>query len=163
MHIAIIFYSFSGNTKKACEFIKTEFVKQNHGVDVIELKLKTEEKSFMRQGNAAHYRQTPEIVNTEYDLAKFDLVVFASPVWAFTFTPALRTYIGSCTGLEGRKTAVFLTCGAAITSGNALKELEGILRNKGANITFAAFVAGNKTKNLVYLADIFKKLFSNSL
>lgn len=59
-------------------------------------------------------------------------------------------------GLEKKKVAVFLTCGAAITSGRALKELGDILKLKDADLIFSTYVAGNKTNNREYLGKRFK-------
>ena len=159
MHIAIIFYSFSGNTKKASEFLRDKILQKSHEVDLIELKLKQEETLFLRQCNAARAHQTPELANAECDATKYDLVVVASPVWAFTFAPALRTCLKNISGLENKKAAAFLTCGAAFTSGKALKELEKSLREKMADVKFCAYIAGAKTGNPEYLKSAFKDLF----
>lgn len=159
MKIALIFYSFSGNTKKACEFLKGN-LSEKHEVELVELVLKEPEPVFSRQCRAARRRETPELTNKDYDVSKYDFVVFASPVWAFTFAPALRTFLKLCGGLENKKTAVFLTCGAALTSGGALKELKTIVEEKKADVRFGKYVSGAKTDNREYLESVFKDLLS---
>jgi menaquinone-dependent protoporphyrinogen IX oxidase len=153
MLVALIFYSFSGNTRKVCEFLREKILQAGNQPDVVELELKEEETSFMRQGKAAQHRETPELTNLDYNASKYDFVIFASPVWAFTFTPALRTYLTKTIGLDKKKSAAILTCGAALTSGAALKELDNTLKQKGAEVKFTAYIAGNKTKDLKYLEN----------
>ena len=159
MKIAIVFYSFSGNTRKACQFLK-EKLSVKHQVELVELVLKEPETAFYSQCRAARGRETPDLANKDYDVSKYDFVVFASPVWAFTFTPALRTFLKLCSGLDNKKAAVFLTCGAAFSSGGALKELKAIVEGKKAKVQFSKYVKGTKTNNQEYLKDVFKDLLS---
>lgn len=159
MKIAIVFYSFSGNTKKVCQFLK-EQLSANNEVELVELMLKEPVTAFSRQCAAARKRETPELVNKDCDVSKYDFVVFASPVWAFTFAPALRTFLKLCSGLENKKAAVFLTCGAAFSSGGALKELKAVAQEKKAVIQFSKYVKGTKTDNTKYLEDVFKELLN---
>ncbi|MCX5657355.1 MAG: hypothetical protein NTZ48_03915, partial [Candidatus Omnitrophica bacterium] len=84
MQIAIIFYSFSGGTRKACEFLKERLLQVNIQAELIELRLKQEETYFFRQCNAARTHQALELKNLDYDLSKYDFLIFSSPVWAFT-------------------------------------------------------------------------------
>ena len=159
MKIAIVFYSFSINTKKACQFLKGQ-LSANNEVELIQLMLKEPVTAFSIQCSTARKRETPELVNKDYDLSKYDFVIFASPVWAFTFTPALRTFLKLCNGLENKKTAVFLTCGAAFSSGGALKELKTVAQEKKAVVQFSKYVKGTKTDNAKYLEDVFKDLLN---
>lgn len=48
--VAIIFYSFSGNTRKIARFLKTEISsKASKEVELIEIKPVREEKNFFKQ------------------------------------------------------------------------------------------------------------------
>jgi flavodoxin len=161
MKIGIIYYSFSGNTKKACEFLKAKMSGLGYGVETVEVRLKEEERSFLGQGKAASQRSTPEITNPDLSLERFDLAVFASPVWAFTFTPALRSFLAACTLPPGKKCACFLTCGSSLLSGNALKEFSGAIAEKGGTVVFAEYISGKKTSDSVYLEQRFAPLFKN--
>ena len=60
MKTLIAFYSFSGNTRKACEFLKGK-LSQKGEVELMELTLKQPETSFFRQGSAARKKETPEL------------------------------------------------------------------------------------------------------
>lgn len=160
MQIAIIFYSYTGNTRRACEFLRERLLKMHNAVDFFCLRPKQEPTKFLEQCNAAFNRDVPQLCETEYDLLKYDFIIFASPVWAFTYTPALRAYFKSCRNLKNKKTAVFLTCGSVITSGRALRDIKADLKEIGAKVFYAAYIAGKKTDNPQYLEDRFNNLLT---
>ncbi len=158
MKIGILFYSFSGNTKKACEFLKDRLSSKNIVADLIELKLKEEAAAFFRQCLQAFLKKKPDLAAGSYNLEKYDCLIFASPVWAFTIAPALRSYLVKIKTLENKKAVCFLTYGSGTGSGKALQELENIVRDKGARMIFSKNLAGNKTKDSTYLEKQFKPL-----
>lgn len=157
MKIAIVFYSFSGNTKRACLFLKDKLIGKNT-VDLLDLKPKKEEKNFFKQCLQALFRAKPDLKEVNYDLSKYDFVIFASAVWAFAFVPALHSYLEKVKGLENKKVACFLTYGSGLGSNKALKELEGILREKEILLLFSENLEGVKTEDNRYLEDEFRPL-----
>jgi flavodoxin len=161
MKIAIVFYSFSGNTGKACQFLKDKLIEKKVDVDWRELKLEKEEKSFIKQCLDARSKKTPPLLSADYDVSSYDLVIFASPVWAFTFAPALRSFLNNAAGLNDKKTAYFFTHGSSAGTKNALNELESLLKEKGARVQFSRSISGAKTKDNTYLQEQFKPLLEN--
>jgi len=95
MRVAIISYSFSGNTKRACLFLMKTIKDRNIDAVSFDLKPENEEKGFLKQCKSAFYRQRVNIQKTAPDIGSFDFIIFSSPVWAFTFAPALRVYLES--------------------------------------------------------------------
>lgn len=158
MRAAIVYYSYTGNTKRACLFLMRQFNAKNIDIDLIELTPKNEETSFFKQGKQALSKQLPELCEVKYDMAGYDFVIFASPVWAFTFAPALRSYLGKITHLENKKTGFFLTYGSGLGKGKTQKELEGILREKKAEVLFSRNFSGAKTKDKIFLEEQFRPL-----
>ena len=158
MRGAIVFYSFSGNTKRACLFLKDKAASAGGSLDLIDLKLKKEVTSFFGQCLEAALKKKPVLLETDYDLGKYDFLIFASPVWAFTYAPALRGYLDKIKGLDNKATACFLTFGSGAGKNKALKELENILNNKKARVLFSKNLSGAKTSDNVYLEWCFKKL-----
>lgn len=158
MKIAIISYSFSGNTKRACLFLMNKIKEKNINVDSFDLKPAKEERSFLFQCRDAFYKHKVEIQSQLPDLSACDFLIFASPVWAFTFAPALQTYLEGIKDLTDKKCACFLTYGSGLGKNKALEEFEGILKVKGARILFSKNMPGIKTKNKEYLEEQFKSL-----
>ena len=157
MKIAIVFYSFSGNTRNLARFIQESF--SGHAAELIDLKLVEEEKNFLKQCRDAAFKKRPELAGNGFNPEKFDLIVFASPVWAFTFTPALRSVLVKIDNLSNKKVAAVLTCGSGAGTKKALQELENMLKQKGANVIFTGFIPGHKCTRAVYLNEQLKPLF----
>lgn len=158
MKTAIIFYSFSGNTKRACLFLKDKLYSKNIAADLIELKPEKEEAAFFKQSLQAFLKHKVDLKKVNYDLSGYEFVIFASPVWAFTIAPALRSYLEKAGNLENKKVVCFLTYHSGIGSGKALKEIENILRESQNHILFSKNLSGSKTKDNNYLEERFKFL-----
>jgi len=158
MKVAIVFYSYSGNTRAAGRFLKEKLENTGNFAHLVDLKLQREVKSFFKQCAQAALRKSPPLAAPEYNLEKYDFVIFASPVWAFKITPALRSYLKGAGAYEDKKAACFLTYGSSAGSRKALAELEEIIRAKKMHLLFSKNLDGNKTKDPAYLAENFKKL-----
>lgn len=159
MKIAIVFYSFSGNTRTACEFLKENLEAKSGFVAMVQLKLKQEVTAFLKQCFQARSKKTPLFCAVDIDLKDYDFIVFASPVWAFSIAPALRAYLKAIGDLEGKKTGCFLTYGSGVGKGKALSELENILREKKAHILFSRNIRGKEVNDKSCLEKEFKSLF----
>jgi len=102
----VIFYSLDGNTK----FI-SETIAQTIGADLLELK---PVKDINNQGAAKYFwggrqvifKTKPELQALNLNPADYDLIFIGTPVWAFTFAPALKTFF-SQTKLTNKKIVVF--------------------------------------------------------
>lgn len=157
--VGIIFYSLSGNTRNVCQFIQRHVSTVGMQAQLLEIKPCKEEMSFIRQGIMARQHAQPELREINFDVGMFDFVIVASPVWAFTFAPALRSYLARIHNAANKRAACFLTCGAAFASGNALKELEETLRTQQMHTQFSSYIRGIQSLDEAYLAARFKTLF----
>ncbi len=163
MRGAAVFYSFSGNTRKACLFLKEAIGALGSSLDLIDLKLEKEVIPFFKQCLQAALKKKPKLLDTDYNLGRYDFLIFASPVWAFTYAPALRSYLNRASGLENKTAACFLTFGSGAGSKRALKELENVLGKKDMRVLFSKNLSGAKTGDNLYLEQSFKKLLKSLL
>lgn len=131
MKSAIIYYSYSGNTKKVAEAL-AEHIKQKGEAEVIELKAQDESASFFGQAARALWRKRAEIVPENFDLSKYDLVCLGTPVWAFGPAPAMNTYLDKCFGLENKEIILFTTYGSGTGNNRCLNYMQDMLSKKGA-------------------------------
>lgn len=159
MKVAIIYYSFSGNTKRACLFLSRQLTAKGLEADLIELKPKDETRSFFKQGGQAFFKDILQLAEVDYDVGRYEIVIFASPVWAFTFAPALRSYLRKIINLEGKRVGCFLTYGSGLGKGKSLAELENAIRELKGRLVFSKDCSGIKTKDKAYLEEVFKPLF----
>jgi len=106
MKTLILYYSFEGNT----EFIANEMASQM-GADIqkIEPMKELKTKGFYKYiwgGRQAVMKEKPPIQPITCDLQAYDLILIGSPVWAFTFTPPIRTFIDEAK-LQGKNIGFF--------------------------------------------------------
>ena len=156
--IALVYYSFSGNTHNAVLFLRQRLESKGNEVQTIRLKLAKEESSFFKQGRDAFLKKEAALTSCEYNLEKYDFVIFATPVWAFTITPALRSYLNKAEGLKNKKAGFVLTYGSGVGVNKTKRELKQILHNKGALVEFMLGLQGSKTKDKEYLKSKFSSL-----
>jgi flavodoxin len=100
----VVYYTRTGNSKFAAETIAAEL-----GADVeevVDLKKRQGRLAYMSCGRDAMTGKETEIAETKRNPADYDLIVLVQPVWAFSPTPAIRTYVNK-NDLSGKKVALF--------------------------------------------------------
>ena len=127
----VIFYSYSGNTKKVTGAL-SEYLRRKGQVDIIELKALDESNSFFGQAARAFIHKRAKIEPANFGLTQYDLVCLGTPVWAFGPAPAMNTYLDKCFGLEGKEVILFTTYGSGTGNQRCLNYMQGILTKKGA-------------------------------
>lgn len=132
MRAAIIYYSYSGNTKKVAGVL-TEALRQKGEVEEIELKGLDESGSFFGQAWRAFWHKKANIEESKLDLSAYDLVCFGTPVWAFGPAPAMNTYLDKCFGGQGTEIVLFTTYGSGTGNERCLNYMQNILTQKGAD------------------------------
>jgi len=131
MKSAIIYYSYSGNTKKVAEILAAHLAKQGE-VKTRELKAQDESNNFFSQCARAFKHKKAKIEPIDIDLSAFDLICLGTPVWAFGPAPAMNTYLDNCLGVEGKEIILFTTYGSGTGNQRCLNYMQDILAKKGA-------------------------------
>ena len=121
MKTAIVYYSLNGNVRYVSEKIAKEL-----GADLIELvpvKAYPDKgmKKFIWGGSAVTFKKKPDLQPYDFNSADYDMVIVATPVWASSFTPPLRTFFED-NDLTGKKIAVV----ASSAGGNSAKCVEAV-------------------------------------
>lgn len=131
MKSAVIYYSFSGNTKKVADVLK-DCLKTKAEVEIIELKPLGESDKFLTQAARAFKRKRAQLAPVNYDLCGYDLVCFGTPVWAFGPAPAMNTYLDVCLGVKDKEVVLFTTYGSGTGNQRCLNYMQDVLAKKGA-------------------------------
>lgn len=132
MRIAIVYYSMSGNTKYVADKI-ADVIKASGEVDIIRIEPKKAypdkgAKKFFWGGKSAVMGETPALQPYEFNIEKYDRIIFGTPVWASNFVPPIRTFINDNPDVKDKKIAVF-TCfsgGGADKAIDKMKKYIGI-------------------------------------
>jgi len=131
MKAAIIYYSYSGNTKKVAECLR-EHLAQKGQADIAELKAQDEARSFFGQCRRAFWHKRARIAPLNYDPGNYDLVCFGAPVWAFAPAPAMNTCLDQVQNIQGKEIVLFTTYGSGTGNNRCLNYMQQLLTGKGA-------------------------------
>ena len=153
MKSAIVYYSFSGNTRRAAEAL-AEYLRKTSEVDIMELKALDESSSFFKQALRALVRTKAKVEPVSFDLSKYDLVCIGTPVWAFGPAPAMNTYLSQCRGLKGKDAIAFTTYGSGTGNGQCINYIKNILNKKGVKNCRSFTAKGARTRDKGYLESI---------
>jgi len=130
MKSVIVYYSYSGNTKKVAQEL-ADYLKATSEVAMIELVAQDEPRSFLGQCRRALWHGKAKIESVNTNLLAYDIICFGTPVWAFGPAPALNTYLEECSGLCGKTAVLFTTYGSGTGNDWCLTYMRGILAKKG--------------------------------
>ena len=131
MKAIIIYYSYSGNTKKVAGILCGS-LKEKGQVETITLNALDESKNFFGQCARAFKHRRASIEPVENNLSQYDLICLGTPVWAFGPAPAMNTYLDQCSGLEGKEVILFTTYGSGTGNERCLNYMQDVLSKKGA-------------------------------
>lgn len=121
MNAIIVYYSLEGNTDYAAKAIAAAM-----GADLLRLETvapypTTGAQKFLLGGRDAMTGVTPPLQPYAFDAAQYDTVVLATPLWAWTFAPALRTFLKE-NDLHGKKLG-FVVCSMGGQDGKCFARL----------------------------------------
>jgi flavodoxin len=121
MKSLVVYYTRTGKTKFVAETIATQL-----GADIeeiVDLKKRAGTLGWIMSGKDASRKSLTEIAPTRKAPADYDLIVIGTPIWAWSPTPAIRTYI-SQNNLSGKKVALFYTFDSGLKqAGEKTREL----------------------------------------
>lgn len=145
----VIFYSYGGNTKKIAEYIAGKI-----GADIVQIKLKKEYTQsydeLVDQATAFEREKAcPEIKPIDVVLSNYDNIFLGTPVWWYTFTPAIRTFLRDY-NLDNKNIYPFITHGG--WPGHAIADIKRECKNSkvfnGVDIKFDGHTQSNPNSKL---------------
>lgn len=111
MKTLIVYYSRTGTTKKVGENIS--FWLKAKREEVIDEKNRKGPIGYVIAGKDATNKKFTKISKQEWDPKEFNMIIIGTPVWAWTITPAIRTYIEKYKDiLKEKELGFFCTMGA---------------------------------------------------
>jgi flavodoxin len=102
----IVYYSRTGMTKKAAESIKEKTGWEIE--EIIDNKDRRGAIGYILSGRDAMLKKAADIKDTMHNPAEYDMVIVGTPIWSFTVSSPIRTYLNKQTG-NFKKAAFFCT------------------------------------------------------
>jgi flavodoxin len=106
MKSLVVYYSRTGNAKYVAETVAAELGSDIE--EVVDLKKRDGKLGWMSAGREASAGKCAQIAPTKKDPKDYDLIIIGTPVWAWSPSCAIRTYLGNH-DLSGKKVALFFT------------------------------------------------------
>lgn len=158
MKIGIIVYSQTGNTYSVATKIKEALIKKGHSVEIDKIEAIRETKQNV---NNIKISKMP-------DVEKYDGLIFASFVEAFSLCPVMDTYLKQLKSLNNKKIAVYVTQFFPypwMGGKHAIKQMKKDLILKGNAITETGIVNWknkNREQIIQKLVEQFTIYFNNN-
>ena len=124
--ILVVYYSRTGNTEKVAK----EIAKAT-GADIeklIDKKDRSGAFGYLGGGKDASSGNLAELEAVKIDPSKYDLVIIGTPIWAWTMTPAVRTYITE--HKKDLKSIALFTTSASTAPEKTVKKMEELAGKK---------------------------------
>ncbi|MCM8801001.1 MAG: NAD(P)H-dependent oxidoreductase [Candidatus Omnitrophica bacterium] len=175
MRVLIVYYSFTGNTKKVTEFIAEYLVDKADAVNIVRLRPKQESRSFLGKCLSAFFKQKPDIfeevtipktkdtlekMEIKLSPSEFDIVILGTPVWAFSPAPAMNTYLDRCSGLENKDVILFVTYHSGRGVESCLNYMQSILAKKGVKSFKRFSISQFKVNDKDFILSKIKGIFT---
>jgi len=125
MKILVAYYSKSGGTEKVAMRLAQFFEARKNTVQIFRV-------TPVHELKASEYKKGEKdlpLKNPLVDLRNFDLVLVGTPVWGFSPTPIIISYLRNLTAVKGKRFVLFATCMAF--PGTTIKKMSGIVSTKG--------------------------------
>lgn len=137
MKTLVLYYSYGGNTKRIAKLIQNKL-----NCDILEIETIVpytgNYNSIVEQGQReVNSGYMPEIKTMDIDINSYDKIILGSPVWWYTFAPAMKTFLYQ-NDLSSKNIYPFATNGGWIghTFSDFEKECKGANVNHGLNVRF---------------------------
>ena len=112
MKTLVVYYSYTGNTKNIAAHIAKELNADTAVIDTV-TPYEGDYNAVVDQGqNEIRNGYKPPIKPINVDLSQYDTIILGTPVWWYTFAPAVKTFIES-NDLSGKTIVPFATSGGS--------------------------------------------------
>lgn len=151
MNVGIIVYSNTGNTLSVAQKLERALRANGHTATIERV------EPVNSNPNAAG----PIKLKTAPKVDEYDVVIFASPVQAFSLAPVMKLYLSQISPLAGKKVFCFVTqqLKKAWLGGNhAVRQIKSACKEKGVDIILSGIVNWSSDRRNQQIEEIVNKL-----
>lgn len=121
MRSLTVYYSYSGNTKRIAQKIHSKIGGDLAEITTLEPYPDDYDKVVLQGRQEVNQHSKPEILPLKAELGQYDRILLGTPVWWYTFAPAVRTFLTQY-DLSGKTVFPFVTHGGWI--GHTEKDIQ---------------------------------------
>jgi flavodoxin len=127
MKILVAYYTKTGSTEKVALALK-KGLEKTHNVTLSRITPFQNLKAYQYKKDGRNLK----LEEAEKDLSAYDLIFLGTPVWNFSPTPIVLSYIRGLKKAKGKKFALFSTCTAL--PGTTMQKMGSILSTQGVKV-----------------------------
>lgn len=105
LRILVVYYSFEGNTELIAESIAKEINSDILKLEVVK-PISNDSSKYLVGGKQVLLKEKPKLMPYEFKAENYDVLFIGTPIWAWNYTPALRTFFAENT-IKNKKIALF--------------------------------------------------------
>lgn len=162
MRSLIVYYSYTGNTKKVAQVLK-EVLRETKEVDIFELEPEDESNIFFIQAIRALSGKRAILKQAPLDVAGYELICIGTPVWALAPPPAVNSYIDGLKNIEGKDAICFITCGSGLGADRCLNTMKAALKKKGIFKLSSFKIQQFKVDDKDFVTETIKKMVPGTI
>lgn len=147
----VIYYSYGGNTRRVAEKIGKAIGAELAEINTVQPYTGSYDDVVNQGQREVNSGFLPELQPLNIDLSQYDTVVLGTPVWWYTFSPAMNSFLHS-TDMSGKTVYPFATNGGWI--GHTFKDFGKAC--SGASVQAGLNVRFNEDLQLTSDADVLK-------
>jgi flavodoxin len=148
MNIGIIVYSQTGNTLSVAQKLEKALVAKNHKTEIARIETSDNDP------------KTPLKLKTAPDVSRYDVIIFASPVQAFSLAQAMKMYLSQINSLTGKKVFCFVTQGLKkpwMGGNRSIKQIETACKIKGSPVIESGIINWSSPARETQIDDIINR------
>ncbi len=149
MKIGLIVYSETGNTLSVAQKLEQALKTAGHAVTLAKIEADRDQKT-----GAIAFKSTPAV-------DAYDVVIFASPVQAFSLAKGMGLYLEQLSSLTGKKAACFVTQHLKkdwMGGNHAIKQITATCKAKGAQLSQSGIVHWSSETRETQIDDVIRKM-----
>jgi flavodoxin len=146
---AIVYYSYSGNTKKIAEMIQSKIGGDLYRIEPVTPYSEDFDTVVKQAKREIESGFKPKIQTINLPLEQYDTLVIGTPVWWYTMAPAVASFL-SAVDLSGKKIIPYATNAGWLgeTFGDIKKLCSGSHAEKGMNVKFSETTLKTAVKDI---------------
>lgn len=156
MKRAVIYYSLSGNTKQAAEYVANELGAELYQIEMVKPLPDSKGKQIMIGGMQSSFGLTPKIKGVPEKLSSYDEIILGTPIWAGKAASPVNTLIKKY-GAADKITAVFTFSGGG-DNDKCVSALKKVLPNMKTQVALADKTNQLSSENNAKLHEFVKKV-----
>ncbi|MFZ7134533.1 MAG: flavodoxin family protein [Eubacteriales bacterium] len=153
MNVGIIVYSYTGNTLSVAQKLEHALNGRGHSTNIVMVEaLKNDPRS-----------SDPIKLKSNPDVSPYDIIVFASPVQAFSLARIMKLYLSQVSDLSDKKVYCFVTQRLKkrwLGGNHAVNQIKSACKEKGSDILLSGIVNWSSDSREEQIEDIINRLGS---